>query len=88
MRDYGMTRPAPIIAGILAAILLLFGAYMGSYYAMLEGKYYTPKTVIAWPDGKQDSPWLPEYSIDGAASVLAPANRLDRLIRPGYWNVE
>ena len=34
-----MTRPAPIIAGILAAILLLFGAYMGSYYAMLEGRY-------------------------------------------------
>ena len=34
-----MTRPAPIIAGTLAALLLLFGAYMGAYYALLEGHF-------------------------------------------------
>lgn len=26
-----MTRPAPVIAGFVAALLLLFGAYLGAY---------------------------------------------------------
>ena len=73
-----MTRPAPIIAGILAGLLLLLGAYMGAYYAMLK------PFQIAFGNP------LPIYRSDSelVRSALAPAHRLDRLMRPSYWRDE
>ena len=76
-----MTRPAPIIAGILAALLLLFGAYMGSYYALLSGIDYEadPQTAVVWP--------VPIYRVNGDAvgDFLWPAHQVDRMIRPADW---
>ena len=76
-----MTRPAPIIAGTLTALLLLFGAYMGGYYALLKG-------VDGW--GGYGESAKPEYRVNAqVVSVpLWPAHQLDRLIRPGYWGGE
>jgi hypothetical protein len=88
-----MTRPVPIIAGTLVALLLLLGTYMGSYYAMLKGKRYSqyddgqgyvyktrPLYHIERPppiDGPQPTSTV--------ALLLSPAHQLDRLIRPRYW---
>jgi hypothetical protein len=69
-----MTRPAPIIAGTLASLLLLFGAYMGSYYAMLEGK----------------TPWLtPTFRVESTRVELfyAPAFWMDCHVRPSAWDI-
>lgn len=73
-----MTRPAPIIAGILAALLLLFGAYMGAYYGMLAGLEPT-------------GPWSPpgpryRTSHEMVRVILRPAHRLDRKLRPNTWH--
>ena len=74
-----MTRPAPFIAGTIAALVLLFGAYEVAYYAMLE---------------RPANPWTrtgpPVYRLRGSAVEIAlwPAYRLDLLIRPGYWGDE
>ena len=78
--NVAMTRPAPIIAGTLAAILLLFGAYMGAYYVLLVGPI----------DFGHRSNVLPVYrsSMQGTDTVMWPAHRLDRLIRPDYWGDE
>jgi hypothetical protein len=73
-----MTRLLPIIAVILASLLLMVGAYMGAYYAMLE----PVPTVFG------DPPFEPVYTIDGAVNFFSPANNIDRLIRPGYWGDE
>ena len=70
-----MTRPAPIIATIAAALLLLLGAYMGGYYAMLTG----------WGLAPLHSPLYRVHSAHIEA-FFVPANKLDRLIRPGYWS--
>ena len=74
-----MTRPAPIIAGIVAALSLLFGAYMGSYYALLEGRWN-------FHDGGNEA----EYRVENKwlRNTLEPAHQLDRLIRPDYWGDE
>jgi hypothetical protein len=71
---------APIIAGTLAALLLLFGAYMGSYYALLSGQTFQFSSTTA--------PVKPQYrgNIEIATKILIPAHQIDRLIRPGYWN--
>ena len=76
-----MTRPAPIIAGILAALLLLFVAYMGSYYTMLD-----PKVLWAVADGEV----LPVYRISGELGALLdafyrPAHKLDKQLRQDRW---
>ena len=71
-----MTRPTPIIVGIPAAFLLLFGAYMGSYYALLEPiRNYSiapPMPTYHWNSGP-------------VAQFFFPAHLLDRWIRPSYW---
>ena len=75
-----MTRPAPIIAGTLAAILLLFGAYLGAYYAMLKGSLYFHGVGYS----------IPMYRLRSEAleAGFAPAHEIDRLIRPDYWSDE
>jgi hypothetical protein len=80
-----MTRPAPIIAGIVAALLLLFGAYMGAYYVMLWFRMpVAPDSII------RHEVYDPAYRSNHAwvRTALQPANKLDRLIRPGYWGDE
>jgi hypothetical protein len=73
-----MSRPAPIIAGTLAALLLLFVAYMGGYYAMLKGK------DLVGPPGRV----IPIYRLHSHVVVayFTPANTIDRVARPVYWD--
>lgn len=61
-----MTRPAPIIAGTLAVLLLLFGAYMGGRYALVgrpasvRFKAYPGVTVHIPPEDNLIGLWVPE----------------------------
>jgi hypothetical protein len=91
-----MTRPAPIIAGTLAAFLLLFGAYMGGYYGMVErtpimtGGFWSTEIVNGRRHDTHTSSEVElvatyRYCGDIARNVFRPANRLDRLIRRDYW---
>lgn len=80
-----MPRKAPIIAGIVAALLLMFGAYMGSYYALLQGKQF-------WQYDEGDGRGYvyrprPVYRIKSGVleASLEPSHQFDRLIRPSYW---
>jgi hypothetical protein len=73
-----LTRPAHIVAGIVTALLLLFGAYMGSYYALLEVYWLDDDTYETWPGYRIDN--------DGVAMFFVPAHQLDRLMRPSIWN--
>ena len=86
-----MTRPTPIIAETLAALLLLFGAYMGAYYAMLKGSRMH-LGIAAVPGGYVSGPARmdPDYRAQDELleTILWPANQLDRRIRPSYWDDE
>jgi hypothetical protein len=70
-----MTRPKPIIAGILASLVLL-GAYMGSYYAMLD--YIGPRL---------QPPWESPYRVEGMGvyRFYSPARWIDKNLRPARW---
>ena len=78
-----MTRPAPIIAAILAALLLLFGAYMGAYYTVLEDRAIVRPHFTA-------THYIPVYRFapNVADDFFAPAHRVDRWIRPRRWYTE
>ena len=70
----------PLIVTILAAILFMFGAYMGTYYVMLEGIY----TSGEWRDPQGEYlPLPPTYRVQHpAVEVLFwPAYQVDRRIR-------
>jgi hypothetical protein len=89
-----MTRPVPVIAGTVAATLLLFGAYMGSYYAMLNHTLMTfdASTETYGPIYKLGGPILDDEEnevVDGryiARRALLPAHNLDRLVRWKRWS--
>lgn len=70
-----MTRPAPIIAGSIAALLLLSAAYMGAYYAMLSRLQIT----------FGNPPPVYHNNSDLVRMGLYPAHQFDRLIRPDCW---
>ena len=76
-----MTRPAPIIAGTLAALLLLFGAYMGSYYALLGGEF-GPREFDWNSDNVAPLYWWRHPAIEFA---FKPAHSLDKLLFQTYW---
>jgi hypothetical protein len=80
-----MTRTAPIIAASLAALLLLFGAYMGSYYAMLRSAAKDGDS-----NGRPVGDWWPVYRIEArpVRYFMWPAHQLDRLIRRDYWEAD
>jgi hypothetical protein len=59
--------PAPIIAGSLAALLLLFGAYMGSFYAILYWPWYVE---------------LSDEANTALEATYWPANQIDRWLWP------
>ena len=80
-------RSGPIIVAVVAIPLLLFAAYMGSYYAILQEAREETRPL---PEG-----WLlvqlePHYRMDTdlITVVFRPAHQLDRRIRPGYWGDE
>jgi hypothetical protein len=82
-----MRRPtlAPLIA-IVPAVVLLFGGYVGAYYAMLERGLINDEVT------DDPRPWgelVPLYRIQGAPTEYAlwPAHQIDRLIRPNYWQL-
>jgi hypothetical protein len=76
----------PLIAGTLAALLLLFGAYMGSYYAMVDG--YLPEHTSDYRGRFSPFVLRPTYRIgsEAVAVIFWPANQIDRLIRPRVWD--
>lgn len=82
-------RAGPIIAAMLVAIpLLLFASYMGSYYAMLEGRdTLPPPASFWWQNENYTTEYIPKYRLENELieNSFSPANQLDRLIRPGYW---
>ena len=70
-------KSGPIIVAIVAIPLILFGAYMGTYYALLRGNA---------EDGNLfgPAPWrIPLYQIesDYIEGFIRPAHQIDRLIR-------
>ena len=77
---------APIIVRTLAALLLLFGAYMGSYYVMLSGQATVYRfgddsyEDFVWPDFRIDHPLIDKFFI--------PAMAVDRLVRPHRWQTD
>ena len=80
-----MTRSAPITAAILG-VLLLFGVYMGAYYAVLGGVVEDDPFIQApYPHYRWDR--TPYVGPDGDVRrvFFLPANRIDRIIRPYYW---
>ena len=80
-----MKRTAPIIVATLAVLLLLFAAYMGSYYALLKGRInrssYDPNY------GGRRKRLIVVYRVEGdwLERTLWPANQIDRLVRPNVW---
>jgi hypothetical protein len=74
-----MYRPAPIIAGTLAAIFLLFGAYMGAYYALVS-QIGVGAHGMVW--------FAPSYPIesDYINAFFYPAHEIDLWARPEYWD--
>jgi hypothetical protein len=63
-------RPAPFIVGIAATLLLLGGAYLGSYYAL---RPTDPLDCCKW-----------RYDIEhGQPPYFWPAQQVDYLIRRG-----
>ncbi len=88
-----MTRPAHIIAGIIAALCLLFAAYMGSYYAMLEGQdvdfaaqiiFLNDPSVSSRAKLHANPPLAPKYRLNWAftKALLWPAHRIDQSLAP------
>ena len=82
-----MTRPAPIIAGTLAVLLLLLGAYMGAYYMLLE-----PYVTMEYADGSRGPAYydLNHSNTYGPGDQLVdcffwPAHLIDRRLR-SRWN--
>jgi hypothetical protein len=77
--DVRRPTPAPLLAIVLAGILMMLGAYMGAYYAMLEERAF-----IGPP-----AQMRPEYRWQGrsVARFFWPANQLDRIVRPHAWKV-
>jgi hypothetical protein len=61
-----MTRPTPIIAGTLVGLLLLFGAYMGTYY-LPSIRLSTAKneTVCAFQTELEAALFSPAAKIEG-----------------------
>jgi hypothetical protein len=59
---------------------------MGAYYAMLARKQREPLSYEAYLNGESPRS-SPEYRIDQPllTSMFAPANQIDRRIRPDYW---
>ena len=82
-----MTRPAPLIAGIAAALLLLFGTYWGGYCAILRGSEMCGRLTSSGGQWHGPVTIEPTYRVQGevVGVVFWPANQLDRLIRPDYW---
>ena len=74
-------------ASLVVAIVLvvLLPAYMGAYYAMLEGKivWYYPNSFT--PPKEADVE--PEYRVksDRIDAIFQPAHYIDRKLRPSYW---
>jgi hypothetical protein len=73
-------------AGIVAAVLLVMGVYLGGYYALLDGKRLDGRYPIAL--GLQKIQFVPHYRAGGRAATVFfyPANACDRLLRRSYWN--
>jgi hypothetical protein len=67
----------------LVAIGLLFGAYAGSYHALVLRELPSVRTR-----GTVFVPFIPDYQYGGviAHAIFWPAHWLDRnLVRPEYW---
>ena len=65
--------PAKEIAYAVGFIVLTVGLYAGSYYALVD------RTIV----------WGPPYKFGGNAAkiIFVPIHKLDRLIRPQYWEI-
>ena len=72
------------LAVVLAIPLLLFGAYMGMYYAMTDETNNRQYIIPTRYGGRGE----PIYRVEGAIvdSVFMPAHEIDRVIRPSKWN--
>jgi hypothetical protein len=76
-----MTRPAPFIVGIAAALLLLLAAYMGAYYLAIN-----PLVSRLGFDAPSQTLWVePTYRIEGLDHCFWPAYQVDRQLRPERW---
>ena len=67
-----MTRPAPIIAGTVAALLLLFGAYMGLHFLR------SSRDIISQGEAVR------LYYTDWEAFAFTPAAKLEGTITNEY----
>jgi hypothetical protein len=79
MRGMKQRRSGPIIAVVAAIPLLLLVAYMGAYYALVtrrldHGDFWQPEYFVSY-----------RLSWERTESIFALAHRLDRMIRPAYW---
>jgi hypothetical protein len=76
------SRTTAVIVAVFATVTLLLSAYLGTYYALLQGQQF------ALIDGMIGL--SPVYRIDhnSARVLLQPAHRCDRLLRPNHWRWE
>ena len=76
-----VNRAAPILVVLAAALLLLFGAYMGAYYLAIK-----PRVGRLGFDAPSQTLWVePIYRIEGLDRCFWPAYQVDRQLRPERW---
>jgi len=69
----------------LAAAMLLFAAYMGAYYALLDGSVRRFTWAARGLPFARDVIPTYRYSVPFIERLLAPANEIDRKLRPEKW---
>lgn len=78
---------------IVVAILIGFaviGAYLGVYYAILVDRNLGTPYKLEQGVLKQGAVAVearPMYRVAWAGTLLAPAHHVDRLLRPGHWQL-
>ena len=72
-----------VLPGVIALGLIPF-VYVGSYLTLLDGAapsvYYNQAGEPIWTDETQY-----RWGGETARTFFAPANWIDRKLRPGYW---
>jgi hypothetical protein len=77
--------PAAVVLVILAAMLL---AYLGGYWLLLDGDSFDVD-IARTSGGRMVVQRVAVYRWGGDAAQVAfwPANRIDRWLRAGYWEL-
>jgi hypothetical protein len=77
--------PAAVVLVILAAMVL---AYLGGYWLLLDDDSFDV-AIVRTAGGRMVVARMAEYRWGGEAAQIAfwPANRVDRWLRAGYWEL-